>query len=350
LVWKADENSVGKRFPLNLVTAQHAIRFRKRYQLPIEEAVFVRGVLALRSQDLIESKFKRFARERSRDANEWHEAIQLRLGDHEYTKLETEVMYNAWTWGKIETLRNFSLLHRLLVVDCIYAAMTQQVHADSASFTDIDDIPGVGIKLLWPVHYLLGSRNVQADAFPGAAIEVMKDLGKSTLTGLSSGTTKCENDPNFDIDINHNTWLLGITVGVPFFAGAVLGLIISDPIIRILRFGRRGAICVAGIFSFISVVGSASVHKWEHLLGFRILLGAGMAGKASIVPILLSETSPKNVRGILLVLWQLFVAFGLAAGSVANLSVYRLNVHLSATVWALGYMTQVPSHLSLTPG
>jgi hypothetical protein len=110
---------------LNLVTAQHAIRFRERYQLPIEEAVFVRGVLALRSQDLIESKFKRFARERSRDANEWHGAIQLRLGDHEYTKLETEVMYNAWTRGKIETLRNFSLLHRLLVVACIYAAMTQ---------------------------------------------------------------------------------------------------------------------------------------------------------------------------------------------------------------------------------
>jgi MFS family permease len=155
----------------------------------------------------------------------------------------------------------------------------------------------------------------------------MNDLGKSTLTGLSSGTTKRASD--VDIDITYNTWLLGITVGVPFFAGAVLGLIITDPITRILRFGRRGAICVAGIFSFISVVGSASVHKWEHLLGFRILLGAGMAGKASIVPILLSETSPKKVRGILLVLWQLFVAFGLAAGSVANLSVYRLDVHSS---------------------
>jgi MFS family permease len=81
--------------------------------------------------------------------------------------------------------------------------------------------------------------------------------------------------------------------------------------------------------SFISVVGSASVHKWEHLLGFRILLGAGMAGKASIVPILLSETSPKNIRGFLLVFWQLFVAFGLAAGSVANIAVYRLDVHSS---------------------
>jgi MFS family permease len=144
----------------------------------------------------------------------------------------------------------------------------------------------------------------------------MKDLDKPIVTGPSS-------DSNFNLDLN--TWLLGVTIGVPFFAGAILGLIITDPITRILRFGRRGAICVAGIFSFVSVVGSASVHKWEHLLGFRILLGAGMAGKASIVPILLSETSPKNIRGFLLVFWQLFVAFGLASGSAANLSVYSLN-------------------------
>lgn len=161
----------------------------------------------------------------------------------------------------------------------------------------------------------------------GAAIHVMESLGKPTETYLPSGTVK--RTTLNGVNLNSNTWLLGVIVGVPFFAGAVLGLIITDPITRFLGFGRRGAICVAGVFSLISVVGSASVRKWEHLLGFRILLGAGMAGKASIVPILLSETSPKNVRGVLLVFWQLFVAFGLAAGSVANLSVYRINIESS---------------------
>jgi len=155
----------------------------------------------------------------------------------------------------------------------------------------------------------------------------MADLGRPA-TNLTASNAEGSIE-RFEINLNHNTWLLGVTVGVPFFAGAVLGLIITDPIARILRFGRRGAICVAGIFSFISVVGSASVQKWEHLLGFRILLGAGMAGKASIVPILLSETSPKNIRGILLVFWQWFVALGLFAGSVANLSVYKLDTHAS---------------------
>jgi MFS family permease len=195
---------------------------------------------------------------------------------------------------------------------------------------------GVGTRLLWRVSLSLESKSRKTNPTQGAAIEVMGSLGRPTGNVTSSCSKNSTQEFNInlnhnklDINLNYNTWLLGVTVGVPFFAGAVLGLIITDPIARILRFGRRGAICVAGIFSFISVVGSASIHKWEHLLGFRILLGAGMAGKASIVPILLSETSPKNVRGILLVFWQLFVAFGLFAGSIANLSVYKLNAGAS---------------------
>jgi len=50
---------------------------------------------------------------------------RLKLGEHEYSKIETEVLYNAWMRGKIETLKSLSRLHRLLIVACIYAAMTQ---------------------------------------------------------------------------------------------------------------------------------------------------------------------------------------------------------------------------------
>ena len=101
----------------------------------------------------------------------------------------------------------------------------------------------------------------------------MNDLGKFTTTVPSSNVTRrATSEP--DVDFDHNTWLLGLTYGVPFFAGAILGLIITDPITRILHFGRRGAICAAGMFSLISVIGSASVNKWEHLLGFRVLLDA----------------------------------------------------------------------------
>lgn len=276
-------------YPLNGVTEQHATDFYNGHYLPVEKDVFIRGVIALRSRDDIESKFREYLHD-----PESRQTIRLRIGKHKYSRIETAVLYNAWMRSKRETLRHLSRLHRLLIVACIYAAMTQG----------------------WD----------QA-AMAGAAIEVMNNLGKSTVTGPSYSAT--ERMAGSNVDLDENTWLLGVTVGVPFFAGAILGLILTDPVTRFLGFGRRGAICVAGIFSLVSVIGSAAVHKWEHLLGFRVLLGAGMAGKASIVPILLSETSPKAVRGILLVFWQLFVAFGLAAGSVANLSVYRLNVESS---------------------
>ena len=43
------------KFPLNRVTERHAATFYGRHYLPIEENVFIRGVLALRSQDAIET-------------------------------------------------------------------------------------------------------------------------------------------------------------------------------------------------------------------------------------------------------------------------------------------------------
>ncbi|KAI4644271.1 hypothetical protein J4E93_006171 [Alternaria ventricosa] len=260
-------DSVEEDNPLNGVTQENAIRFHMKYDLPVEQDVFVRGVLALRSQVDIKPVFERIQTRRREHPNEPRRPIELHVGEQRYTRLESEVLYKAFLpQSRWETLRSLS----------------RNTTAACSGF----DVPNT------------------ADGQPNASLD-------------------------------RNAWLLGVTVGVPFFAGAILGLIITDPITRILRFGRRGAICVAGIFSFISVVGSASVHKWEHLLGFRILLGAGMAGKASIVPILLSETSPKDVRGFLLVFWQLFVAFGLAAGSVANMAVYRLNVNSKSPRWLL---------------
>lgn len=155
----------------------------------------------------------------------------------------------------------------------------------------------------------------------------MNSLGKPIVATAASDSTSTP-DIN-DLPLTNNTWLFGLFVGAPFIFGAPIGLIVTDRVTEVGRFGRRGAICVAGLFSFASVIGSASVHTWWEFLIFRALLGVGMAGKASVVPILLSETAPKNIRGTLLVFWQLFVAFGLAAGSVANITVYHLNARES---------------------
>ena len=91
-----------------------------------------------------------------------------------------------------------------------------------------------------------------ADSDIGAAIRVMTSLGKPITSTAASASTSIANSN--DLPLTENTWLFGLLVGAPFLLGAPLGLLITDRLTEIWRFGRRGAICVAGLFSFISVV------------------------------------------------------------------------------------------------
>jgi hypothetical protein len=118
-------DSIGSHFPLNRLKAKHASDFHEKYQLPIDKAVFVRGVLALRSQFDIQPKFNDIKEIRSPDGNEWSEPIELSIGQHTFTRLESEIIYKAWTRNARETLMSLSRLHRLLIVACSFAAMTQ---------------------------------------------------------------------------------------------------------------------------------------------------------------------------------------------------------------------------------
>ena len=112
--------------PLNGVTQVEAQRFHKKYRIPVERDVIVRGVLALRSQVDIKVEFEAIQDWRSGNPNEPHRPIELRVGEHKYTRLESEVLYRAFLpQSRWETLRNLSRLHWLLIVACIFAAMTQ---------------------------------------------------------------------------------------------------------------------------------------------------------------------------------------------------------------------------------
>ena len=96
---------------------------------------------------------------------------------------------------------------------------------------------------------------------------------------------------------DRHVWWFGFVNGTPFLSGAFVGPIFADILIkwrlgRRTGLGRRGVLLVAGAFSFAAMLGSAFVKRWEELLVCRLLLGIGMASKATIVPILLSETSP----------------------------------------------------------
>ena len=123
-----------------------------------------------------------------------------------------------------------------------------------------------------------------------------------------------------NIDVDHpagrDVWIFGGISSIMWFSAAILGSYLSDPISE--HIGRRGALFVAAICSFTSVIAASQTHSWQALMGCRIILGLGIGGKASVVPILESEVTPSSKRGRLLVGWQVFVAAGLFCGYTAS--------------------------------
>lgn len=102
---------------------------------------------------------------------------------------------------------------------------------------------------------------------------------------------------------------------VPWFSASLLGSFLSDPLSEFT--GRRTALFTATLCSFTSSVAGSRAQNWKSLVGTRVLLGLGIGGKASIVPVLESEVLPPSKRGRILVSWQVFDAAGIFLGSIA---------------------------------
>ena len=94
---------------------------------------------------------------------------------------------------------------------------------------------------------------------------------------------------------------------------------IADPVNNYL--GRRGTIFLAAIFSVLAPIGSACTQKWGQFAACRVLLGIGMGLKEVTVPIFSAEIAPTNIRGGLVMSWQVWTAFGILLGVSANLAV-----------------------------
>ncbi|KXT01595.1 hypothetical protein AC579_8959 [Pseudocercospora musae] len=119
------------------------------------------------------------------------------------------------------------------------------------------------------------------------------------------------------------TWLVGFVNSCPYIAICLFTAWISDPINDWV--GRRGTIFIAAIFSLLAPIGSACVQTWGQLVACRILLGVGMGLKEVTVPVFSAENSPTNIRGGLVMSWQLWTAFGIFLGVSANLAVYQVG-------------------------
>ncbi|RKU43865.1 hypothetical protein DL546_004319 [Coniochaeta pulveracea] len=128
---------------------------------------------------------------------------------------------------------------------------------------------------------------------------------------------------------DHDVFLVGLINSAPYLGSAFIGCWCADPLNY--YFGRRGAIFISAHFCFWPVIGSAFAQTWGQLLACRILMGIGMGCKGSSVPIFAAENSPAAIRGALVMSWQLWTAFGILLGTIANLAVAKTG----AIAWRL---------------
>ena len=69
------------------------------------------------------------------------------------------------------------------------------------------------------------------------------------------------------------------------------------------------------VFCFASCLGQALCQTWQQLLICRLLLGLGIGPKSATIPIYAAESVPsEEIRGALVMSWQLWTAFGIMLG------------------------------------
>ncbi|KAJ5903398.1 Major facilitator superfamily domain general substrate transporter [Penicillium tannophilum] len=116
-----------------------------------------------------------------------------------------------------------------------------------------------------------------------------------------------------------NQWIVGFINATPYITICLFAGWLSDPLNNLL--GRKGTIFLAAIFSLLAPLGSAFTQTWPQLVVCRILLGIGMGLKEVTVPVYSAENAPTNIRGGLVMSWQVWTAFGIFLGTCANLAV-----------------------------
>ena len=113
------------------------------------------------------------------------------------------------------------------------------------------------------------------------------------------------------------------------------GCWLSDPLNN--YFGRRGTIFITALCLIATPIASGFTHSWGTLFAVRLVLGIGMGAKGesalhlyqshvylsvgSTVPVFAAENSPAQIRGALVMGWQLWTAFGIFIGFAANVIV-----------------------------
>ncbi|KAF2108423.1 hypothetical protein BDV96DRAFT_587778 [Lophiotrema nucula] len=108
---------------------------------------------------------------------------------------------------------------------------------------------------------------------------------------------------------------IGLVNSAPYLCCA-FSCWLNYPLNRLLD--RRGVIFVTCLISSFSCLGQAFAQTWRQLFAARFLLGLGIGPKSATIPIYTSEAAPANIRGALVMSWQIWTACGIMLGYIAG--------------------------------
>ncbi|KAH6848313.1 hypothetical protein B0I37DRAFT_161104 [Chaetomium sp. MPI-CAGE-AT-0009] len=117
-----------------------------------------------------------------------------------------------------------------------------------------------------------------------------------------------------------DTWLVGLVNGAPYLCCAVMGCWLTDPMNK--AFGRRGTIFISCLISALACFWQAFTNTWWHMFIARFFLGFGIGPKSATTPVFAAECSPPKLRGALVMQWQMWTAFGIMVGYIADLAFF----------------------------
>ncbi|KAJ5380381.1 Major facilitator superfamily domain general substrate transporter [Penicillium cataractarum] len=157
-------------------------------------------------------------------------------------------------------------------------------------------------------HSFLETRGLLVTIMATACAAITQGWQQSTINGSALFSWPEE----LGLDSNKDELLIGLINAAPWISGSLIGTWLSDPFQD--RFGRRLPLFVAALFCIGLVIGTAQCTRWEQLLICRFVLGIGIGAKASIAPVFAAEAAPDQHRGQVLMMWQLFDAFGIFLG------------------------------------
>ncbi|KAK0156231.1 Solute carrier family 2, facilitated glucose transporter member 5 [Merluccius polli] len=137
-------------------------------------------------------------------------------------------------------------------------------------------------------------------------------------------------------------WSLSVSV---YPLGGLLGSLMVAPLVN--KLGRKGTLLFNNIFSIVPAVMmgvSETVGSYEIIIMARVLVGICAGLSSNVVPMYLGELSPKNLRGAIGIVPQLFITIGILSAQVLGIRKILGN----STGWPLMLgLTGIPAVVEL---